>query len=473
MARNVRFRRSPGQLTSDFCHPVHIPQSPRRPGKHQTETCASGQYPWSEGLGQEDDIQEGWAASSLLPALESDEAAGLAFHRGCRRNMATGASAQSTTTFFARPPLSTSGPGPSTRQIYMISTKRGTIMVTSLRSLNSGSNWRARRRALRRNLLSSIAIGAAAAALPAGLEPGAAEAVNSHRCSLPEGALDVTDLPAGRSVLDCAAVGREVSIGSTGLTIPEPGIGVSVDGLTVSGKPQHFQLEVSAEGLIAYPARFGARNVARPEISIMSPDPAPCTDAAYSIYDYSERDVYAWHIGDGGMPGALSRSATQKAFLDAINNITESYSDCRLADQVSAGQKYSGTTPFEGDFASGSLKCTKRDKVSTWDAGDLNGNVVAGACVWYAVTGGAPDVVEADVRYNTADFNFTNDPNSGPCKNRYDIRAVGTHEAGHIFGIGHVSDGHSNLTMYTNAFMCNTKARTLGFGDVLGLRMKY
>lgn len=343
-------------------------------------------------------------------------------------------------------------------------------MVTSLRALTSGANWRARRRALRRNLLSSIAIGAAAAALPGGLESGA---VDSHRCSLPEGALTVTDLPAGTSVLDCAAVGRVMSIGGTGLTIPEPGIGVSVDGLAASGKPQHFQLEVSDEGLIAYPEPFGARNAARPEASIVSPDPDSCTDATYSVYDYVERGAYEWHIGDGGMPGALSRPAAQKAFLDAINNITESYSDCRLADQVAVGQRYSGTTSYEGDFVRGSLTCTERDKVSTWDAGDLNGNVIAGACVWYSVAGGVLDVVEADVRYNTVDFNFTNDPNSGPCKNKYDIRAVGTHEAGHVFGMGHVSDGHSNLTMYTNAFMCNAKARTLGYGDVLGLRMKY
>lgn len=53
------------------------------------------------------------------------------------------------------------------------------------------------------------------------------------------------------------------------------------------------------------------------------------------------------------------------------------------------------------------------------------------------------------------------------------MRAVGTHEAGHVFGMGHVFDGHSNLTMYANSFMCDAKARTLGYGDVLGLRKKY
>ncbi|MFJ6297517.1 hypothetical protein ACIQJX_29700 [Streptomyces griseoviridis] len=53
------------------------------------------------------------------------------------------------------------------------------------------------------------------------------------------------------------------------------------------------------------------------------------------------------------------------------------------------------------------------------------------------------------------------------------MRSVGTHEAGHVFGLGHVGSGHSNLTMYTNSFTCKTIARTLGKGDVLALRSIY
>nr|WP_237330025.1 matrixin family metalloprotease [Streptomyces sp. BA2] len=272
----------------------------------------------------------------------------------------------------------------------------------------------------------------------------------------------------------CEAVGRVVSFGGAGLTVPEPGMGVSVDGLAVSGGPEHFQLEVSADGFITYPGQYETRKAVESATSLKSSDPNACADAAYSIYDYVERDAYVWHIGDGGMPGALSRSAAQIAFLDAINNITDSYNDCGLTDDVSVSQRYSGTTSYEGDYARGSLTCTERDKVSTWDAGDLNSNVLAGACVWYAIVDGVPaDVIEADVRYNTADFDFTNNPRRETCKNKYDMRAVGTHEAGHIFGLAHVSDGHSDLTMYTNSFICNAKARTLGKGDVLGLRRKY
>ncbi|MBT2401989.1 matrixin family metalloprotease [Streptomyces sp. ISL-100] len=95
------------------------------------------------------------------------------------------------------------------------------------------------------------------------------------------------------------------------------------------------------------------------------------------------------------------------------------------------------------------------------------------ACTWsWSSPGIKNDLREADVRFNTTDFDFTNNPTSS-CRNKDDIRSVGTHEAGHVFGMGHVATGHSNLTMYTNSFTCSTKARTLGKGDVLGLRSIY
>ena len=50
---------------------------------------------------------------------------------------------------------------------------------------------------------------------------------------------------------------------------------------------------------------------------------------------------------------------------------------------------------------------------------------------------------------------------------------MGTHEAGHVFGMGHVGTGHSKLTMFTDSFRGKTLARTLREGDVLGLQSMY
>ncbi|MFF4257586.1 hypothetical protein ACFY1L_41010 [Streptomyces sp. NPDC001663] len=76
---------------------------------------------------------------------------------------------------------------------------------------------------------------------------------------------------------------------------------------------------------------------------------------------------------------------------------------------------------------------------------------------------------KADVRFNTHDFDFTNKPTAS-CSNKCDIRSVGTHEAGQVFGLKDIHGAHDNLTMYGNSILCSTRARTLGKGDVLGLR---
>ncbi|MET8830678.1 hypothetical protein ABZX40_10765 [Streptomyces sp. NPDC004610] len=69
-------------------------------------------------------------------------------------------------------------------------------------------------------------------------------------------------------------------------------------------------------------------------------------------------------------------------------------------------------------------------------------------CSWTVAgtTSSLRELIEADVRYNTTDNDFTNNPPS-TCTAHYDVRAVGTHEAGHVFGMDHVSSAHPDLTM--------------------------
>lgn len=321
-------------------------------------------------------------------------------------------------------------------------------------------------------LLAAFALGVTAAIAPGGAAAVTGEASGSSECRLPQGILSPRDLPAGSSVVECDAVGRVISVDGVALTIPEPGLGVSMNGLAARGGPQHFQLEVSGDGVISYPETSSPGHGEESDAPSPAADPSACNDKAYTLLSWSAYPSYEWHIGDGAMPGALSRTAAQKAFKDAINNITGSYNNCGLADEVSVGHTYKGTTTYESDFTADGGGCAERDKVGTWDAGNMPSRTVAAACIWYFSGGGSMgQVVESDVRFNT-DHEFTNNPN-GACVDKFDIRAIGTHEAGHIYGLDHVGDGHSNLTMHTYSFSCSTKARTLGKGDVLGLRKRY
>lgn len=323
---------------------------------------------------------------------------------------------------------------------------------------------------------------------------------SGHACVLAPGELTVDDLPAGSSVTRCGAVGRLVTHGGAGLTVPEPGVKVSVESLTADGSTHGFTLAVAADGTVSY--GYDARGAdergtgdrshgdAKPRASgkgkrpsgkrpsgnrltgSRADAPAPCEDAAYSIADRKEYGTYEWFIGDGPQPGDLPRREVRQAFEEGITAIIRGRNACGLADTIGARARFLAATGREAGIDH-MARCTDRDGMNVWDAGDLSSDSVATTCSWSRPVSRGPDrLIEADVRFNIHDYTFTDDP-TGACEDAYDIRSVATHEAGHVFGLGHVGSGHENLTMFPSSFACSTTARTLGRGDVLGLRSLY
>jgi len=132
--------------------------------------------------------------------------------------------------------------------------------------------------------------------------------------------------------------------------------------------------------------------------------------------------------------------------------------DCDYGDITTITPTYEGTT----DAPAGTL-----DNVDTVDKGNIASFGCEGALactqVWYDATG----AVESDIRFSD-EVKWSTSGTSGA----YDYRAVATHEFGHFIGL---SDLHEspNLTMYYATQTGNTGPRTLGRGDVLGLRVLY
>ncbi|MFF5182186.1 matrixin family metalloprotease [Streptomyces sp. NPDC000345] len=311
------------------------------------------------------------------------------------------------------------------------------------------------------------------------LTSGAGAPVRAERaapaCVLAPGELTVDDLPAGSSATRCGAVGRLVTHGGAGLTVPEPGTKVSVDALTTDGSTHGFSLEVATDGTVSYAydddTHTAAGDDSRPAGN-RSDAPAPCADTAYAVADRKEYGIYQWFIGDGPQPGDLPRREVRRAFEEGILAIIRGRNDCGLDDTIKARARFLAGTGHEAGIDH-RAHCTARDGLNVWDAGDLSADSVATTCSWSRTVRHGPDrLLEADVRFNIHDYRFTNSP-SGACDGAYDIRSVATHEAGHVFGLGHAGPGHENLTMYPSSFACSTTARTLGRGDVLGLRSLY
>ncbi len=94
-------------------------------------------------------------------------------------------------------------------------------------------------------------------------------------------------------------------------------------------------------------------------------------------------------------------------------------------------------------------------------------STIAVTTTWYnRFTGQA---VESDGQYNTY-YAWATDGSAGAM----DVLNIATHEVGHTFGLDHPKGGGiSCLTMYAYANQGETQKRTLGDGDVLGIRALY
>ena len=131
---------------------------------------------------------------------------------------------------------------------------------------------------------------------------------------------------------------------------------------------------------------------------------------------------------------------------------------CDFGDITTITPVYDGTT----DLLAGT-----QDNVNTVDKGNMASFGCEGAIactqVWYDPTG----TVEADIRFNDR-VKWSTSGKSGA----YDYRSVATHEFGHFIGLSDLHDS-PNLTMYYATDTGSTGPRTLGRGDVLGLRALY
>jgi hypothetical protein len=133
--------------------------------------------------------------------------------------------------------------------------------------------------------------------------------------------------------------------------------------------------------------------------------------------------------------------------------------DCDYSDTTDLTPDYKGSTDH---------KAGKHDGVNTADKGDMKAVNCDGAVacnIQWRTDNDTYD--EADTRFNK-DLKWSNSGKDGA----YDYRSVATHEFGHMLGLADLTDS-PGLTMYYRASTTSTKARTLGRGDIRGLRALY
>jgi matrixin len=184
--------------------------------------------------------------------------------------------------------------------------------------------------------------------------------------------------------------------------------------------------------------------------------PSYCgSTSSYAIHPGVWRNgVYPWTYNSRTQPDSGALQAIQYGF----KFITDDSSACG-SHPTNASADYRGSTTRY-----------------TWGTRD-NGNVMGWAGFgpgtlamsywWYDEYG---YTLEGDTAFNNRDTSWYTGLSGTPPSTRYDLITIATHEAGHIFGLSHVSD--SNQVMY-GYFATGENRRIKRSGDLFGMYVKY
>jgi hypothetical protein len=193
-----------------------------------------------------------------------------------------------------------------------------------------------------------------------------------------------------------------------------------------------------------------------------------CSDGAYVRNGHRWGTTYNWYFYAASRPKGSDTTRVASALRRGADNIVTGHNTCGLPDLIGARHAYQGTTSRAPNISS-SAWCKGRDGRNVVGFGTLPSGYLGMSCWW--TYGGK--VVEADILLNKAYYRwYINRP--WGCRGKWSIPAAATHEFGHVFGLGHVSESaHPGLTMSPYIRACQSSETNLGLGDVLGLRSLY
>lgn len=284
------------------------------------------------------------------------------------------------------------------------------------------------------------------------------------------------DLPFRIEEGQCPAEEKVITNGRIGSALPDRGQSVHVEALTMTGA-QELEILHYDDGAIELKHVGNDSEVAQSaETSggFSATGPNECRDSGFANLDHSVEGGLRYYINFAAKPRELTLRSTSLAIRRGGSNITSTRNACRLGDRVTAGLAYAGRTRLAANVSPGG-RCSGVDQTSVVSFGTLPRGVLAVACTSSSTSQGPNRVVASDIKIARGTVQWTTNPGARSCKNKFDLESVITHERGHTFGLGHVSERtHGNQTMSTRINgPCESSQRTVGRGDVLGLDGKY
>lgn len=292
----------------------------------------------------------------------------------------------------------------------------------------------------------------------------------------------VCTVAAGTTVLPkrCTDAGDVVVSGAsdTDISVPVPAAGewIMSEALADNGTATSVRATTAKDGTVTV--------VVAPPSSGDAGDrtnaPSECADTMYTFLDFDGELDHAkwygtlnWRFKINTSPNGLDQDDVIKFLKQSATNIATGRNNCGIADQITAAAAYAGTTNAALNVGAGG--CTQADdQLEVVGFTDLGSNNLLGrTCVRGAVHDGYDQITTADIGLDNTGRSWYLPGTS--CTGDWNVEGVATHEFGHAFGLGDLSESaHGNLTMSgANNGTCQGSEMTLGRGDVLGLQVLY
>jgi hypothetical protein len=251
---------------------------------------------------------------------------------------------------------------------------------------------------------------------------------------------------------------------------PPPGFGLAVTAVTTDGRSLDLAVASDATGVQGMLDHASATSSSQDGIAAVK---GPCQDSAHHEIGFRWTQPWAWWFRASSTPTGLSKTAAETQLRSAVRSITGARNDCGRPDRVSAQARYQGRTARKPAVRASGV-CAQPDGYNVVGFGTLPFGIAALTCTWYHIAShGWGRAIESDVLLNKRSYHWAVRPRS--CTSgELILRAVATHEFGHVFGLAHVSEtSHPSLTMSTYIAPCDDSPFSLGKGDLLGLERLY
>ena len=297
---------------------------------------------------------------------------------------------------------------------------------------------------------------------------GVYEACESRRAVIDAAVLpDVVDQDL------CPIEGRAIVEDGVGALVPAPGESVFAEAMSPDGNQNLVVSNPRGDRLVVEEVGIEAAARESDSLSTRAGSPSACRDRHYNNWDSRLNHYIRWYFNGRTTPSVMSKSAVLRAMQRGGKNISGVQDACGVADHVPAVLRYVGWTTRSVNMGTDGV-CGANDHKSVVGFGDLPGHLVGNTCVWSWIQDGPNRINSSDVRLNKADYYWTARVTNA-CRGRQDVESTMTHERGHTFGLGDVSDSdHARLTMSSRSNgPCQTSERSLGRGDAIGLNRKY